>query len=96
MASSKKSLILKNISGKVGNHIVKQYRYGTVVTRIPDMSGIVPSPDQAEKRSKFKDAVAFAKSVVGDPVKKAQWKKRTRKGKTVYHTALSAYLKGKA
>lgn len=93
MASVRKSIILKGISGRVGDIVIKQYRSGTVITKVPDMSGILPTKSQKKNRRRFSDAVKFAKSIVADPDEHAAWKSKTRKGTSVYHAAMRAYLK---
>jgi hypothetical protein len=87
------NLLLKGTSGALGKQlVVKQYAYGTVVTRYPDMSGIKPSRQQKQKRSTFRDAVAYAKEILRNPAKKAAYAKGLKKGETVYHTAIKEYL----
>ncbi|MEO8853729.1 MAG: hypothetical protein ABI359_08120 [Ginsengibacter sp.] len=81
------------ISGAIGKKIVfKQYRNGTVITRYPDMTRIVASGEQRECRNLFKDAVAFAKEIVNDPVKKKIYAKKIKKGDSVYHFAIKEYI----
>jgi hypothetical protein len=59
---------LKKLSGQLGKQLVfKQYGDKTVVTQYPDMSRIKPSALQKQKRSIFKDAVAYAKNITHDP-----------------------------
>ena len=72
--------------------VVKQYSYGTVVTKYPDMSSVKPSKKQLKEKSRFATAVAFAQSIINDPQQKKQWQKKVAKGKTVYHTAIQWYL----
>lgn len=92
MARSK-NIILKGMSGAVGKQlVVKQYAYGTVVTRYPDMSGIKPSKQQKQGRSAFRDAVAYAKAILRNPTKKAAYAKGLKKDETVYHAAIKEYL----
>ena len=85
--------LLKNTSGKIGNTIViKQYSYGTVISAIPDMRRVKKSELQQLKQSWFKEAVAYAQTILRDPAKKAAYAKKIKKGKTVYHTAIREYL----
>jgi hypothetical protein len=93
MARTRSSLIVDSIKGRIGEIIIKQYGKRTVVSRVPDMSGIKPTKKQTAKRSKFKEAVAYAQSIIRDPEKKAAYKKTLRRGKTVYHEAIKEYLK---
>ena len=90
-----KDIIGKSLQGTLGKQLVfKQYGNKTVVTAYPDMSNIVPSELQKEKRSKFKEAVAFAKQVMSDADLKAVYAAKAKPKQTVYHCALQAYLKG--
>lgn len=90
-----KDVIGKNLQGKLGKQLVfKQYGDKTVVTAYPDMSHIVPSDLQLSRRSKFKEAVAFAKGVTSDTALNAKYAERAKPGQTVYHCALQAFLKG--
>lgn len=77
--------------GAVKKKIVYRNRGGiTFVSRYPDMSNVQLSKLQKNVNGKFADAVKFAQEIVHDPVKKAAYPKR--KGKTVYHSAISDYL----
>ncbi len=93
MATANNNIVLHETSGHIGKQIViKQYAYGTVVTKYPDMSNIKPSKKQKQKRNKFKEAVAYSKAIINDPVKKKAYSKKVKKGQTVYHFALQEYL----
>jgi hypothetical protein len=77
--------------GAIGKKIVfKRIGKKTFVSKYPNMTKIKPSAPQISRRSKFADAVVFAKKIVSDPVKKAAYK--VAPGKSVYHTALKDYL----
>ena len=56
------------------------------------MSGIGPSPAQQDRRQRFKEAVAFARSVNNDLGQKAAWTQKIQPGETVYRAALKAFL----
>ncbi len=90
----KKSGSIFKISGAVGKQIVfKQYKNRQVVTKFPDMSGIIPSAGQRKCRNLFKEAVAFAQAINNDPEKKKAYKGKTRKNQTVFNAAISEYMK---
>lgn len=81
----------KGSSGSFRKQIVYRTRGGkTYVSKYPDMSNVVPSPEQLKQKSRFSRAVEFAKIIIADPVLKANYK--TPKGRSVYHTAISDYL----
>jgi hypothetical protein len=98
MARTKSNPLLQGVSGKIGDQLViKQYPYGTVISAMPDMSGVKKSRRQKEEEQKFAKAVAYAKSITRNPVKKAAYAKKLKKGKLVYHAAIQEfYSKHKA
>jgi hypothetical protein len=56
------------VSGAIGKkYVIKQYKKGQVVTRYPDMSGIVPSTKQKVRRRLFARAVRYAQSIYWKP-----------------------------
>ena len=85
--------LLHGISGGIGKQLVfKKYGNKTVVTKYPDMSGIKPSEQQVEKRKIFAAAVAYAKGISRNPLKKAEYQKKVKPGESVYHFALKEYF----
>jgi hypothetical protein len=90
---------LQGLSGRVGNVIFKYYpqldngKGKTVVSKLPDMSGITASPRQEVRRGVFRQAVAYAKSVIRDPEKKAAYEQVLKPGQSVFNAALSNYMK---
>ena len=87
------NILLKGMRGKIGNLVVKQYKYGTVITSVPDMSDIEPSESQRAKRNSFGDAVAYAQGILRDPKKKQAYKQKLKKSASVYNSAIKEYLK---
>lgn len=89
-----RSALASGLSGQVGKQLVfKRYRNKTVVTRYPDMSRVKPSPAQKNRRQVFAEAVAYARAINNDPVRKAEYLQKVPKGKTVYQFALKEYLR---
>jgi hypothetical protein len=85
---------LKGLRGQVGKQLVfKRYGDKTVVTRYPDMSRVKRSPRQKAGTSKFKHAVAYAKSIISDEKKRKAFAKKLRRGKSVYHADISEFMK---
>jgi hypothetical protein len=72
--------------------VIKQYDYGTVVTKYPDMSRVVRTPAQEAGNQLFKEAVAYAKQLVRDPKRKAAFAASLRPGKQVYQAAIRWYM----
>ncbi len=96
MAIQKRNAVTQGLSGKVnGQLLYKQYNYGTVVTKIPDRSRVVLSQNQKSCNSKFRQAVEFARTVISDPIRKAEYESRNSDGKSVYHTAIIEFLSKK-
>jgi hypothetical protein len=71
MAQSNSSILLRKMRGQIGKQfVVKQYGKKTVITAYPDMSNVKPSKAQKVKRKRFAETVAYAQSILHDPVKK--------------------------
>ena len=84
---------LKNHKGKISNvAVVKQYPTVTVITGYPDRSDVVYSPEQNSYKSLFAEAVAYAQSIINDPVKKAAYNKLLPKGKRLYNAAIQEFF----
>lgn len=83
---------LITLKGKVGEFIFKRYGNKMIVSKTPDMSGIRPTKKQKARRSRFKDAVAYARAIVRNPARKAAYQKKLRRGKKVYQSAIAEYL----
>ncbi len=97
MARQKRNAVTQGLSGKInGQLLFKQYSYGTVVTKIPDRSRVILSEKQKSCNSTFRQAVAYARTVLNDPLKKAEYELGLTDGKTVYHTAIAEFLATKA
>jgi hypothetical protein len=97
MAKTKNPLLAgfkvgKELSNK--QYIVKKRKGGSFLSKYPDMSNVVPSASQLLEKSKFAQAVKYARDIVNDPVRKAAYK--ARRGSTVYHSAIKDYLEGKS
>ncbi len=96
MARIKKNSLLHGLSGKIGDFIIKQYRYGTVISTRPDMTNVRRTSEQKKTNGRFKEAVTYAKHVASDAELRKQYeKKATKKGRSVYHLALADYMKDK-
>src|SRR4030095_2881998 len=93
MAQSTTSVILHRMRGKIGKQIVvKQYGNKTVITAYPDMSNVKPSKLQKQKRKEFAAAIEYARSIIRDPVKKAAYAKKLKRGARVYNAAIKEFL----
>ena len=94
MARIQQGSILSGIRGKIGGVVIKRYWSGTIViSKVPDMSNVTASEKQTAKRNLFKEAVAYAQQVIRDPKQKAALRKKLKRGRSVYHAAVAAYMK---
>lgn len=84
--------MLRSMKGRIGDIVIKQYGDKTVVSKYPDMSNIIPSDSQKEKRSRFAEAVAYAKTINSSPVLKADYLRRVGEVRSVYQHALKEFL----
>lgn len=78
LAAGDKQFVIRNIGGK------------PFVCKYPDMSNVIPSELQLDANDRFANAVLYAKSIIADPVKKANYK--VRDGRSVYHSAIKDYM----
>jgi len=95
MAKTKNVLLTGYKVSKAVSHkefVVQKRKGQTFLTKYPDMSNVIPSVAQLEEKSRFAAAVAYARAIVNDPVRKVTYK--AHPGSTVYHSAIKDYLKG--
>ncbi|MEP7106583.1 MAG: hypothetical protein ABI760_01350 [Ferruginibacter sp.] len=93
MSKKKLPLHLRMIRGGVGKSFcIKHYEWGIIKTKFPDMSRIKASAGQRTSRNLFREAVAYAKTVIADREKKAAWQKRLKRRNGVYNEAVKAYM----
>lgn len=93
MAISTNNPLLKHAHGRLGKFVVfKTYAYGTVISNYPDMSNVKPSKKQLAEKSRFGDAVRYAKAILADPEKKAAYQATLEPGKSVYHAAIREFM----
>jgi hypothetical protein len=93
MAINNNNIIISGTSGQIGKQLViKQYSFGTVVSKYPDMTNVKPSKKQLKEKGRFAKAVAFAQGIINDPKQKMEWQQKTPEGKKVYHAAIQWFL----
>ncbi|MCU7552834.1 hypothetical protein OCK74_27190 [Chitinophagaceae bacterium LB-8] len=96
-------LLLGIIRGSIGKcFVVKHYRGNKkkklkkriVITRYPDMSGVVASEKQRVRRDLFKEAVVYAQWILSDKERKEAFRKSLprKKRKHVYQAAIRLYM----
>jgi hypothetical protein len=80
MARFNNNLLLIRLRGKIADGIiVKQYDYGTVISKMPDMSRVKKTELQKLYQGKFAKAVAYAQSIIRHRKKKSAYAKKLSK-----------------
>ncbi len=79
-------------NNRIGDIVIKKYGDKTVVSKYPDMSNIIPSNSQKEKRSRFAEAVSYAKTINSSDILRNDFLKRVGEVKSVYQSALKEFL----
>jgi hypothetical protein len=93
MAKIKSNVLVDGFSGRLQDLLFRQYDHGTVVSKMPDRSKVKLSLKQKKANKRFQQAVQYAQSVLADPVLQKQYAKEVKKGRLLYHIALSDFLK---
>ena len=91
MAKIKDNYVTHGISGKIGKLVFKYNKFRkSYVSLPPDLSNVIPSKGQNKLRNNFAKAVAYAKSVLKDPMKAEKY--QTGDNKSLYVKAMKDYL----
>ena len=91
MAKVKNNYVVQGLTGKIGKLVFKTNRRGLTYTCLPpDRRNVISTKGQKKLRNNFAKAVAYAKSVVQDPVKAENY--QSGKNKSLYITAMKDYL----
>jgi hypothetical protein len=73
MAKIKLNPIVEEMSGGFGNIVFRARKGKTVMCRKPDLSNIELSDSQVEHQERFRQAVAYGRTVMADPDKRAMY-----------------------
>lgn len=98
MARNIGNILTKNYSGKIGDQLVmKQQNGNTLLTVYPDRSNLRLSPLQLKSNDVFREAVAYAKALIADPVRKAELRKKLKSRKKTaqkhpYQAAIQEFM----
>ncbi|MEO6404562.1 MAG: hypothetical protein ABIY51_13505 [Ferruginibacter sp.] len=93
MKRQKLKFSLRLIQGAIGKKfVIKHYKWGIIQTRYSDMSKIIASAEQRKCRDLFKEAVAFARTVLADDVLRERWEKRLRKKYRIFNAVIKEYM----
>lgn len=92
MVKLRKNLLIKGLIGSINKQLVlKQYGKTTVISTYPDMSRVVKTEKQKKENSRFREAVAYAKSQMADPVAKAEYHKRAVGLQRAFNVAITDF-----
>jgi len=91
MARIKDNYVTAGLSGKIGKLVFKTNKKGlTYISLPPDRRNVISTKGQNKLRNNFAKAVAYAKSVLKDPMKAEKY--QAGDNKSLYVTALKDYL----
>ena len=81
------------ISGAIGKRFVIKRCWGKkIMTRYPDMRGIVPSEGQKMRRRLFSKAVKYAQSIYANPVLKEEKRRMLRRPKRLFQALMKEWF----
>lgn len=66
MARVKLNPIIDQVRGKIGDLVFRSYGGETILSRLPDLSGVVPTAGQEAQRFRFRDAAFYGRVVLED------------------------------
>ena len=92
MVKVKKNLLLTGLVGALNKQFVlKQYGSVTVISAYPDMSKVVKTDKQRKENHKFRQAMAYARSQMADPVSKAEYKAKAKGLQKPHNVAMADF-----
>jgi len=85
MAKVKLNPMFEELHGKLGDIVFRESYGQTVMGRIPDLSGVVPTQAQVEVRERFTQAAIYGRMALADPATAELYKDAAdQKGKPVF------------
>ncbi len=92
MARQKNNVVTHGTSGKVGDLLLFSQRGGkTIIGKIPDRSGLIPTDKQLQVQEKFQEGVVYAKTAIADPATKALYDAVAAEDQTAFNMALADF-----
>ena len=91
MAIVKDNILIRGLSGRIGDVVVKHYKYGTVVAARPGRRKRKATKPQVSSQLIFLQAIAYARNINNDPKLKAAAALRNNTELSVYHFALQEF-----
>lgn len=92
MAKSENNIVTHGLSGTVDQLVFRQKSGQTIVSRRPRDYG-PPSEAQLNLRSRFKEAVLYAKTAIADAATKLLYGSKAKNGQTAYNVAFGDFFK---
>ncbi len=83
----------QGLSGRTGDIVYYNIKGKTYTRKRPGSYNKNPTAQQATVRARFAAAIAFAQSVIADPVLKVLYTEKAAGKRTAYAMAISDYLK---
>ncbi len=92
MVKIRKNLLIKGLIGSVNKQLVlKQYGKTTVISTYPDMSHVIKTEKQKKENHRFREAVAYAKMQMADPIAKAEYQSRAKGLQKAFNVAITDF-----
>jgi hypothetical protein len=97
MAKVKLNPALEAIHGKVGDLVFKRWGGEEIVGKMPDRTGIKPTPDQLAQQDKFRLAALYGKAVMADADTRTVYEEAgARKGVPAFALSVGDFLNAPA
>ena len=97
MAKVKLNPTLESIQGKIGDLVYRRFNDEEIVGRMPDRTGIVPTPNQVAQQQKFRLAALYGKAALADPQTRTVYEDAaSRKGEPVFAVTVADFLNAPA
>ncbi len=92
MARVKHNIITQGISGNLERKILfKHYGNKTIISTFPDRSKVKLTEGQKKENNRFREAMAYARSQMADPVAKAEYKAKAKGLQKPHNVAIADF-----
>jgi len=92
MARVKHNIITQGMSGNLERKILfKHYGNKTIITTFPDRSKVKLTEGQKKENTRFREAMAYARSQMADPVSKAEYKAKAKGLQKPHNVAIADF-----
>ena len=94
MAKVGKNVLTRGLSGMFGRFVVfRSYREKTIMASAPGRQIRPFTEAQLSCQQRFREAVIYAKAVLTDPDRKAEYESAAENGGSAYNLAVSDFMK---